>query len=546
MSEMLNYVKKALFTLVLAVFFSVLVLIPDEIYKLVNVQYPPDFDQQIFFILILSYALALSTKGKRAPVVLTAVFFVITGSEILHFEYFGTLISPNEITLLATEIDEIFLSLTTMWFEITVIFVGLFALLLPVIKVNSLTKAHRLSMPLASIALILLYGYVLPSRAYNDPSVQNYYPSPSNYSLVNGVKALSWVFANDVVRGLRNEERVNPHHQKRQPLEVVDLMNDKPNFNLIVVMGESLNPYRMSAFGALRKTTPFLDARIDKGEIYKRIVYSGGMSTKVSIPTFFNLKKYPEDVSALTKGHSNLLRLAKKKGMDTWWLSTQSAGLATYSAQVDRRAFFSKEDIVNTHEKSTDLVLLELLKKVNLEKPSFVVLHERGSHSPYERYHPDEYDHFPEDDVSTDQKRVNSYDNSLIFSDYIHEEIIKYLEAHSSLPTIVLFTGDHGELVGENGLWGHSVLIPEGAEVPYIVWSSESAKHLARQVIELPYPTHFEVGRAVLALLGYGISDPQNVKGEYYVNGKNLAGNAPFVKFRFNDKSSIESWVVLK
>ena len=546
MSEILNYVRKAIVTLALAVFLSVLVLIPDEIYKVVNIQYLPNFDEQIFFILILSYALALSTKGRRAPIVLSGVFLVISGSEILHFEYFGTLISPNEITLLATEIDEIVLSLTTMWFEIAVIFVGLFVLVLSVIKVNSLTKEHRLSMPLASIALILLYGYVLPSRAYNDPSVQNYYPSPSNYSLVNGVKALSWVLANDIVRGLKNEKRLNPHHQKRQPLKVVDLMGDKPNFNLIVVMGESLNPHRMSAFGALRKTTPFLDARIDKDESYKRIVYSGGMSTKVSIPTFFNLKKYPEDVSALTKGHTNLLRLAKKKGMDTWWLSTQSAGLATYSAQVDRRAFFSKEDIVNTDEKSTDLVLLDLIKKVNLEKPSFVVLHERGSHSPYERYHPDEYDHFPEDGVSTDQKRVNSYDNSLIFSDHIHEEIIKYVEKHSFLPTVVLFTGDHGELVGEKGLWGHSVLIPEGAEVPYIVWSSQSAKHLAKQMIDLPYPTHFEIGRSIAALLGYEVADPQERQGEYFVNGKNLAGNGPFAKLGFDDEKSIESWAVLK
>jgi len=546
MRKVLSYLKKSLNTLVLAVFLSTLVLIPDELYKLVNTSYHPDFDQQVFLLLVLSFGLALSTNGRRAPVALAGIFFAISGSQILHFEYFGTLISPNEITLLMTEAGEIFLSLTTMWLEISLIVVGLLALLFLVIKINSHTKSKRLSLPLASIVLMILYGYILPSRAYDDPSVQNYYPSPSNYSIANGVKALSWVFANDVIRGLRNEKRTNPHHQKRQPLEVIDLMNDKPNFNLIVVMGESLNPHRMSAFGAIRKTTPFLDARIDKGEIYKRIVYSGGMSTKVSIPTFFNLKKYPEDVSALTKGHSNLLKLAKKKGMEAWWLSTQSAGLATYSAQVDRRSFVSKEDIVIEDEKDTDLALLDLLKKVNFEKPSFVVLHERGSHSPYERYHPDEYDVFPEDGVGTDKKRVNSYDNSIVFSDYLHEEIIKYLEAHSSLPTIVLFTGDHGELVGENGLWGHSVLIPEGAEVPYIVWSSESAKHLARQVIELPYPTHFEVGRAVLALLGYRISDPQNVKGEYYVNGKNLAGNAPFVKFRFNDKSSIESWVVLK
>ena len=546
MRKVLYYLKKSLNTLVLAAFLSTLVLIPDELYKLVNTSYHPDFDQQVFLLLVLSFGLALSTNGRRAPVALAGIFFVISGSQILHFEYFGTLISPNEITLLMTEAGEIFLSLTTMWLEISLIVVGLLALLFLVIKINSQTKSKRLSLPLASIVLMILYGYILPSRAYDDPSVQNYYPSPSNYSIVNGVKALSWVFANDVIRGLRNEKRANPHHQKRQSLEVVDLMNDKPNFNLIVVMGESLNPHRMSAFGALRKTTPFLDARIEKGEIYKRIVYSGGMSTKVSIPTFFNLKKYPEDVSALTKGHTNLLGLAKKKGMDTWWLSTQSAGLATYSARVNRRAFFSKEDIVGIDEKKTDLVLLDLIKRVNLDKPSFVVLHERGSHSPYERYHPDEYEIFPESGLGTDQKRINSYDNSLVFSDFIHEELIKHIETNSSLPTVVLFTGDHGELVGENGLWGHSVLIPEGAEVPYIVWSSESAKHLARQVIELPYPTHFEVGRSIAALLGYDVLDPQAVNGEYFVNGKNLAGNAPFVKFKLNNDSEMETWRVLK
>lgn len=531
---------------ILALALTLLVVLPDEIYKMVNSNYQAELSSKVTIIIFASYFLAFSSKGGRAPIVLTFFLAGISTNQLLHFEYFGSHVSPNEIPLFFDEIDEITVSLFTLWKESLGAFVVWGLMVFVSFKMVTVSRESRLSLPLASLVLLAVYTLGLPRKAYNDPSVQNYYPNPKAISIANGVRSLSWVLANDLYRAAFGEKRGNKSYVKREPLVVEKLIDKIEPLNIVIVMGESLNPRHMSAYGHERKTTPLLDKRINKGEIKKKIVYSGGVSTKVSIPTFFNLKKYPEDTSALTSGSTNLLALAEEQGMTAWWLSTQSANLSVYSARVDRERFYTKEDVLRGYETKYDLALLDLLKKVDLAKPNFIVLHERGSHSPYEKYHPSDFVKYPETGVTTDELRVNSYHNSLLFSDYVHEEIISYLDENSSLPTIVIFTGDHGELLGEGGYWSHSKLIAGVAEVPFIIWHNKKAKEYADNLYKLKFPTHFEVGKNIATLLGYKVSDPQEQDGVYFVNGKNLAGDASFAKMQLGQGGKILSWEILR
>ncbi|RMG37269.1 MAG: hypothetical protein D6720_03420, partial [Gammaproteobacteria bacterium] len=265
-------------------------------------------------------------------------------------------------------------------------------------------------------------------------------------------------------------------------------------------------------------------------------------------PTFFNLKREPFNAQVLYKGEANLFKLAKQRGMQTWWLSTQNSNLATYADGGAVDHFEAREDHLAEIEQRKDLVLLDLLQQVDFSRPNFVVLHERGSHSPYERYHTDDFRVFPEDVDNLDQFRINSYDNSILFSDHVHNEILKLLRARSKLPTYVLFTGDHGELLGDEidgrRLWGHSVLHPTTATVPFVLYLINGDPKVLERARRLPYPHHWEMGRFIANLLGFDVIDPNAEEGVYYAVGKDIAGTSGYMRMQFDKSGRLTDWQV--
>jgi len=77
-----------------------------------------------------------------------------------------------------------------------------------------------------------------------------------------------------------------------------------------------------------------------------------------------------------------------------------------------------------------DNYLIEKIDEKNLFQkntttPLFLVLHMRGSHSPYNSRYPKEFDIFHQKETTNDhpQNLVNQYDNSILYSDKIIFEI---------------------------------------------------------------------------------------------------------------------------
>lgn len=392
--------------------------------------------------------------------------------------------------------------------------------------------------------LVLLLGGILPVKAYNSTGSQAFYPNPRHYSIKNTLYAVGWFLGKELPQ--RFAKTHDTHHYA--PYQLVDRDSVLPA-NIVVVMGESLNPDHMGLFGYARDTTPYFSAMKDDPNLFYTKIYSGGVSTKVSVPTFFNLKREPFNAQVLYRGEANLFKLAKRRGLHTWWLSTQNSNLATYADGGAVDHFEAREDHLAEIEKRKDLVLLDLLRQVDFSKPNFVVLHERGSHSPYERYHTDEFRKFPEDVDDLDQFRINSYDNSVLFSDHVHNEILKLLRERSKLPTYVLFTGDHGELLGDeiDGrlLWGHSVLHPKTATVPFILYAINGDPKVLQRARHLAYPHHWEMGRFIAGLLGYDVIDPNAETGVYYAVGKDIAGTSGYMRMQFDDQGRLADWRVV-
>ena len=73
---------------------------------------------------------------------------------------------------------------------------------------------------------------------------------------------------------------------------------------------------------------------------------------------------------------------------------------------------------------------------------------------------------------------VNAYDNTIAFTDQFLARVIDRLGAEDRLATSMLYVSDHGESLGENGLYLHAApyfMAPDvQTQVPMVLWTSPS------------------------------------------------------------------------
>lgn len=121
----------------------------------------------------------------------------------------------------------------------------------------------------------------------------------------------------------------------------------------------------------------------------------------------------------------------------------------------------------------------------DIKDDTVIVLHMMGSHGPryYRRYPPEFRVFTPTADTSDIQNRpreevVNAYDNTILYTDHVLSEAIDLLRQYPNYEAGLVYISDHGESLGENGMYLHSapyeIAPPEQLLVPLILWMSES------------------------------------------------------------------------
>jgi lipid A ethanolaminephosphotransferase len=113
------------------------------------------------------------------------------------------------------------------------------------------------------------------------------------------------------------------------------------------------------------------------------------------------------------------------------------------------------------------------------------VLHQLGNHGPayFQRY-PQAFRRFtPTCDTTelgncTQQALINTYDNGVLYTDHFLAQTIAMLKAQEKTHnTALVYMSDHGESLGENGLYLHSLpyaIAPDvQTHVPMVMWLSD-------------------------------------------------------------------------
>ena len=296
----------------------------------------------------------------------------------------------------------------------------------------------------------------------------------------------------------------------------------------VLVVGETARADHFSLGGYERPTNPRLAA---EDIVYFSEVSSCGTATRVSLPCMFSdlgRADYSKDEAKLREG---LLDVLNHAGIRTAWLDNNAGckGVCEHSPTWTAAGL----DVNGLCEDGEcfDAILLDEMEKAiaGTIDDTVIVLHQNGSHGPaYYRRYPEEFRVFTPDCRSDDfgdctrEEIVNSYDNTIHYTDWFLAQVIDRLKGHQAqLDTAMLYVSDHGESLGEYGLYLHGTpyFVAPGAQthVPMLLWTSteyEQDFHLdtaclqGRQAEPL---SHDNLFHSVLGLLDVttAVRDPQ-------------------------------------
>ncbi|MGE4330553.1 phosphoethanolamine transferase [Diaphorobacter sp.] len=261
----------------------------------------------------------------------------------------------------------------------------------------------------------------------------------------------------------------------------------------VLVVGETARAENFGINGYGRDTTPELARR---GAFSWREVRSCGTSTLASLPCMFS----PLGKSAFESrdnDYENLLDVAQAAGMGVLWLDNQSGckgvcDRVPRAKAVDGLDDAARQSLCDGGECRDEAMLhnldarLAALPAARRERGVLLVLHQMGSHGPayYKRSAGSAKRFMPEcrTEVLADcphGELVNAYDNSIAATDAFLGKTIDWLRGQSArYDTGLLYLSDHGESLGEYGLFLHGMpygMAPDVQKhVPMVAWMHDS------------------------------------------------------------------------
>lgn len=263
------------------------------------------------------------------------------------------------------------------------------------------------------------------------------------------------------------------------------VMKNGPRKNLtILIVGETSRAANFSLGGYDRETNPLL---AKDNVVYFPKTASCGTATAVSVPCMFsNMPRTGYDES-LAHHQEGLLDIIQRAGIQVQWNDNDGGckGACDRVPHQDVTALNLPGQCING-ECYDDVLFHDLEKTIDaMQGDGVIVLHTIGSHGPtyYNRYPPEFRRFTPTCDTSeiqscSQEQLKNSYDNTILYVDHIVDKAIKLLQSkQDKFTTSLVYLSDHGESLGENGVYLHGLpysIAPETQKhVPMLLWLSD-------------------------------------------------------------------------
>ena len=480
-------------------------------------------------------------KNPKSRVACLSFFIFLCPWQLGHLSYFGTQVLPSQIYQMIAQAGEVQGALRE---ELSHFLIPLLFLIVPmglgIWAVKKIETTFKFKFLGILFSLYLIYNPVRTAVTGNTWGRQ---PSTRELAGMNIYLSMSYLFGKILPHKWSQSSQTDT---KNQSLALVLKKSKIPEWDhVVVILGESLTPHHMSLYGYPKPTTPFLDAKKNDPRFFHTIALSSGVSTDISVAFFMNLGYGPTGVMKAQKGQHCLFKLAKEQGYKTHFLSIQSTEQLRYitpflcsSSMDDSRSMEQLSPDEPDHQAASDRTLLPHLNKIFEESgPHFIMLHQRGSHAPWNLRSSQESRIFKAS--AKLERRVADYDHSVIEFDSFYKELDKIIGAVKG-KILLLYISDHGESLGENGKWGHGQLIPRAFEVPLMITTYNRDLPPATRNLP-PFLTQYNASLYLVQQLGYESNQPpEKYPDDFEIFGNDIDGFAGKVKITYPENGRYE------
>ncbi|HEY8023704.1 MAG TPA: phosphoethanolamine transferase [Burkholderiaceae bacterium] len=256
---------------------------------------------------------------------------------------------------------------------------------------------------------------------------------------------------------------------------------------VVMVIGESSRYDRWSLNGYTRDTNPLL--KTERNLVSLSNMVTSVSATRLSVPVIVSRKPATQSLQA-GFSEKSFLSAYKEAGFKTYWLSNQMSfgqfdtPISVFAKEADVIEFMNLGGF--TDNSSFDQVLLDPLRRAIADpaQKKLIVLHSLGNHWNYSHRHPRDFDKWKpslfgvENPAYTDLKLKpllnNSYDNSILYTDWFLEQVIAALKQSKQL-SAMMYVSDHGQTLydGTCNLAFHGHNTQFEFHIPALVWYSD-------------------------------------------------------------------------
>ena len=272
----------------------------------------------------------------------------------------------------------------------------------------------------------------------------------------------------------------------QSPLDIEVTKLNMPD-NVVLILGESFSKSHSSMYGYEKETNPCLTAMANDSLLISfSNVIAPATHTIDCVKSIMSTYKLEYKDSVNWYECTTLPNIMKHCGYTTYWISNQSPSgvfdnVATRYSELCDSVYFVGNTMKGLDKSDYDEEVIAPIRQIIVEdSKNFIIVQLMGSHFDYKMRYPEEWDVFQENDypnlMDYQKNTIASYDNSILYNDYIVSEILNYFD---STETIAFYFSDHGQDLFDSSeeYFGHarvgnSLSETAATQIPFFVYMS--------------------------------------------------------------------------
>jgi len=269
----------------------------------------------------------------------------------------------------------------------------------------------------------------------------------------------------------------------QQKTTATDNSGQKPTL-VFFVLGETARVQNYQYFGYPRDTNAYTQPF---QPIFFKDVASCGTATAISVPCMFSNMTRDNFDRNRADNQDNVLDILQRAGISLLWKENDGGDKGVAKNIPLKELARDKREGFCDGDTCYDIAMLENLDQEIADQNGnrMIFMHIIGSHGPtYFKRYPKEMAVYQPDCPRADiencsvEQIVNTYDNTIRYTDYVLAQLMSKLESlQKDYNTALIYVSDHGESLGENGMFLHGMpynLAPDyQTQVPLLVWMSQ-------------------------------------------------------------------------